>query len=202
MEQPTIPPTNEQLDAIIRAALAEDIGDGDVTTLNTIPADPRLAGDFLVKEAGVIAGLRVAQRVFEALDPSVEFRALAHDGDRVEPASVVAVVSGPGSGNPVGRARRAELLAAHVGHRDGHAALCGCRRWHARGHPGHAQDRPWPAPARQVGRAAGRRAEPPLRTVRHGADQGQPHRRGRLNHRGGAAGAGGRFAGPSPSRSR
>ena len=54
-----------------RLALAEDLGDGDVTTLNTIPPDAAYTGDFLIKAPGVIAGLRVAARVFAALDPAV-----------------------------------------------------------------------------------------------------------------------------------
>ena len=57
---PSIPPSDDAIDAIIRLALAEDLGDGDVTTLNTIPADAAYTGDFLVKAPGVIAGLQVA----------------------------------------------------------------------------------------------------------------------------------------------
>ena len=89
-------PTGEALDAIIGRALVEDLGDGDVTTVNTIPAEARLVGDFLVKAPGVIAGLQVAQRVFALLDPAIEFRTLAADGDRVDRGAIVAVVTGPG----------------------------------------------------------------------------------------------------------
>ena len=92
----TISPTVDQLDAIIRPALAEDVGDGDVTTLNTIPPDAAYTGDFLVKAPGVIAGLRVAARVFTALDPTVQFRALAADGARVSHGDIVATVTGSG----------------------------------------------------------------------------------------------------------
>ena len=59
----TTSPAVDQIDPIILAALAEDLGDGDVTTLNTIPPDAAYTGDFLVKAPGVIAGLQVAQRV-------------------------------------------------------------------------------------------------------------------------------------------
>lgn len=90
------PPSDEQLDVLIRMALAEDLGDGDITTLSTIPADARYIGDFLVKAGGVIAGLRVAARVFALLDPAVTFQAAVADGDRVAPGQVVAVVEGPG----------------------------------------------------------------------------------------------------------
>jgi nicotinate-nucleotide pyrophosphorylase (carboxylating) len=93
---PAVSPSDDQLDAIIRAALAEDLGDGDVTTLNTIPAGARLTGDFLVKAPGVLAGLQVAQRVFVLLDPAVEFRALVGDGSRIDRGAIIAVVTGPG----------------------------------------------------------------------------------------------------------
>jgi nicotinate-nucleotide pyrophosphorylase (carboxylating) len=93
---PAVSPSDDQLDAIIRAALAEDLGDGDVTTLNTIPAGARLTGDFLVKAPGVLAGLQVAQRVFVLLDPAVEFRARVGDGSRIDRGAIAAVVTGPG----------------------------------------------------------------------------------------------------------
>ncbi len=102
MQQLTIPaaagsgPTDEVLDDLIGRALAEDLGDGDVTTLSTIPADALYAGDFLVKETGVIAGLEVAQRVFAVLDGAVTFRAFAADGDQVARGDIVALVTGPG----------------------------------------------------------------------------------------------------------
>ena len=84
------------MDGIIHRALAEDLGDGDVTTLNTIPADAEYTGDFLVKAPGVIAGLQVAARVFATLDPAVHFQTFAPDGDRVSHGDIVATVTGPG----------------------------------------------------------------------------------------------------------
>jgi nicotinate-nucleotide pyrophosphorylase (carboxylating) len=95
-QAPFVPPSDDTLDAIVRLALAEDLGDGDVTTLNTIPPDAAYAGDFLVKAPGVIAGLQVAQRVFVLLDRSVELHILAGDGDRVDRGDIVGVVTGPG----------------------------------------------------------------------------------------------------------
>ncbi len=85
-----------QIDAIIRNALAEDVGDGDVTTLNTIPADALLAGVLLVKADGVAAGLEVFRRVFEIVDPAVQVTLQAADGDRVQRGDVVGAISGPG----------------------------------------------------------------------------------------------------------
>jgi nicotinate-nucleotide pyrophosphorylase (carboxylating) len=93
---PAFAPADEALDDIIRRALAEDLGDGDVTTLNTIPPDAAYTGDFLVKAPGIIAGLQVAARVFGDLDPSVQFQALAAEGDRVNGGDVIATVTGPG----------------------------------------------------------------------------------------------------------
>ena len=89
-------PADAELDKLIQSALAEDLGDGDVTTLYTIPAEARYTGDFLMKATGVVAGLRVAARVFVALDPAVQFSALAADGARVKRGDIVATVIGPG----------------------------------------------------------------------------------------------------------
>ena len=86
----------QELERVLRNALAEDIGDGDVTTLNTIPAGAVLTGDFLVKEDGVLAGLEVARLVFAQLDEGVRFMAHAVDGDRVQVRQVVATVEGLG----------------------------------------------------------------------------------------------------------
>ncbi len=103
------PPSDEQLDVLIRMALTEDMGDGGITTSSTIPAEARYVGDFLVKADGVIAGLRVAARVFALLDPAVIFQATVADGDRVASGQVVA-----GPGHPVGGTRGLEFLV--VGH--------------------------------------------------------------------------------------
>ena len=84
----------DTVERIVLAALAEDIGAGDVTTDATVPADAVGVADLLVKEAGVVCGLRVAETTFRALDPDIRFEALASDGDVVEPPAVVARISG------------------------------------------------------------------------------------------------------------
>ena len=89
-------PDQAEIDSIIRAALAEDIGDGDVTTDNTIPEDSRLAGRFLAKEGGVVAGMEVARRTFELLDGRTRFDVLIGDGHRARRRQVLATVMGPG----------------------------------------------------------------------------------------------------------
>ena len=89
-------PAQADIDRIVLAALAEDIGDGDVTTENTISEDARLTGRFLAKEAGVVAGIHVVWRTFALLDPRVELLVLIGDGLCVERGQVIAQVSGPG----------------------------------------------------------------------------------------------------------
>lgn len=97
MENSNLPPEQiPQIDEIIARALAEDIGDGDVTSLHTIPADAAHRGRFLAKAAGVVAGLAVAERVFQRLDPDITFTYLVADGDRVEPGQWLAEVQGRG----------------------------------------------------------------------------------------------------------
>jgi nicotinate-nucleotide pyrophosphorylase (carboxylating) len=76
----------------IRAFLAEDVGDGDVTSEAVVPADARLDASLLLKEEGIVCGLEVAEAVFRELDPEIEFEALVHDGEVARGA--VARVSG------------------------------------------------------------------------------------------------------------
>ncbi len=68
----------------VRAFLAEDVGDGDLTTEAVVPADARLEASLLVKEDGILCGLDVATAVFQELDSTVEVEPLANDGDRVK----------------------------------------------------------------------------------------------------------------------
>jgi nicotinate-nucleotide pyrophosphorylase (carboxylating) len=89
-------PAQADIDRIVLAALAEDIGDGDITTLSTIPEDLRLTGRFLAKESGVVAGIQLVWRAFALLDPRVELLVLIGDGVCVERGQVIAQVSGPG----------------------------------------------------------------------------------------------------------
>jgi nicotinate-nucleotide pyrophosphorylase (carboxylating) len=84
----------DTLERIVHAALAEDIGAGDVTTDATVPADAIGTAALLVKEPGVVCGLRAVEVTFRALDPEITFEAFAEDGDAVEAPAVVARVSG------------------------------------------------------------------------------------------------------------
>jgi nicotinate-nucleotide pyrophosphorylase (carboxylating) len=84
----------DTLERIVHAALAEDVGAGDVTTDATVAPDSVGSAELLAKEPGAICGLRVAEAVFRALDPDVRFEALVSDGDVVEAHAVVARVTG------------------------------------------------------------------------------------------------------------
>ena len=86
----------DQIDAIIRNALVEDVGSGDVTTLNTVPAEAMLRGTLLVKADGVVAGLAVFQRVFKLVDARVEIDLQVADGVPVHRGQIIATIDGPG----------------------------------------------------------------------------------------------------------
>ncbi len=81
---------------LIELAIAEDIGPGDATSQATLDPRALLTGCIVAKEAGVLAGLPVAETVFRLVDPAIRFNPLAHDGQEVVPGEVVARVSGPG----------------------------------------------------------------------------------------------------------
>lgn len=87
--------TVAEITQTIRRALAEDVGDGDVTTLCTIPGDAIWSGRLLAKAPGVVAGLDIAAQVFQAVDPAVAFTSLVQDGDPVQPMQDLATVTGP-----------------------------------------------------------------------------------------------------------
>ena len=88
----------DTLDALIDAALAEDIGAGDVTTDAVIPADMTCRGKIVCKEDGVIAGLSVAARVFALVDERITFDPKTRDGEKVQEDQIVARIAGPARG--------------------------------------------------------------------------------------------------------
>lgn len=81
--------------ALVAAALAEDVGDGDRTSLWAVPEEARGTARIVAREAGVVAGAGPAGRVFRAVDPDLDVRWERTDGDRVAAGDVVAGVSGP-----------------------------------------------------------------------------------------------------------
>ncbi|HEY5270995.1 MAG TPA: carboxylating nicotinate-nucleotide diphosphorylase [Anaerolineales bacterium] len=80
--------------AAIRSALAEDIGPGDVTTNSIVPAEAAMRGRIIAKQDGVIAGLDVAQTVYQMLDAQVNFRPQVDEGACVTNRQVLVLVSG------------------------------------------------------------------------------------------------------------
>jgi nicotinate-nucleotide pyrophosphorylase (carboxylating) len=83
---------------VIDRAFAEDVRDGDVTTIWTIPETKQARAEFIARADGVIAGLDVAKWVFERVDGAIVFDARMADGDVIKPGDVMAVVSGSARG--------------------------------------------------------------------------------------------------------
>lgn len=79
---------------IVKRALAEDIGTGDVTTELTVDRNMTLTADFVAKQAGVIAGGDVVRQTLEQLDPDVEVTVHVLDGESVEPGTVILSATG------------------------------------------------------------------------------------------------------------
>lgn len=87
--------TRDQLiDDLLTLAFAEDVGDGDATTLSTIPADEMGRQQLIVKEEGILAGVDVARKVFEKFDPELKMTVSITDGAHVKPGDVAFVVEG------------------------------------------------------------------------------------------------------------
>ena len=87
--------TKEQLIAeLIRLAFAEDIGDGDHTTLCCIPATEMGKSQLIVKEDGVLAGVAMAERIFHTFDPELKMTTFIQDGAEVKKGDIAFVVEG------------------------------------------------------------------------------------------------------------
>ncbi len=78
----------------VKAALAEDVGKGDVTTMAVIPARLRIEAKIVSRSPGIVCGLKVCREVFRALDRGIKFTCRRQDGDRVGANAVVAVIRG------------------------------------------------------------------------------------------------------------
>lgn len=85
---------NELEDRLIDLAFAEDIGDGDHTTLCCIPEAAMGKSHLLIKEQGVLAGVELAKKVFNRFDPTMEVEVLINDGAAVKPGDIAMVVTG------------------------------------------------------------------------------------------------------------
>ena len=82
------------IDRLIDLSFAEDIGDGDHTTLSCIPADAMGKSKLLIKEEGILAGIEVAKEVFHRFDPTMKVEVFLQDGTPVKPGDVAMIVEG------------------------------------------------------------------------------------------------------------
>lgn len=82
------------VDDFIRHALQEDLGDGDHTSLATIPHEKRGSAALLVKQQGILAGVEVAEKVFRAVDPETEVDIMIPDGEAIRPGDIAFRVNG------------------------------------------------------------------------------------------------------------
>ena len=84
----------ELVDRLIDPSLAEDIGDGDHTTLCCIPEDAMGKSKLLIKEDGILAGVEIAKEVFHRFDPTMQVEVLMGDGTKVKKGDVAMIVTG------------------------------------------------------------------------------------------------------------
>lgn len=78
----------------VQAALAEDVGEGDITSRLVVPEDVKLKAEIIARSEGVLAGIPVVESVFFKVDPEIRLFALKHDGERVSPGSKVFEIEG------------------------------------------------------------------------------------------------------------
>jgi len=89
---------HSQVSRLIKQALVEDIGPGDITSEAIIPAGEKAKAVVSAKEKGVIAGLEIAKKVFRQIDSRIIFSPKVKDGAKVEKGKSIAVLSGPARG--------------------------------------------------------------------------------------------------------
>jgi len=85
----------ELIEQLLDLAFAEDVGDGDHTTLSTIPADAMGRSRLIIKEKGVLSGVEVAEKVLHKVDPSIKMEVFIKDGSEVNPGDVAFIAEGP-----------------------------------------------------------------------------------------------------------
>ncbi len=83
------------IDQIIKEAIKEDVGPGDYSSLSTIPVGSYNKAKLVIKEAGILSGVSIAQKVFNYVDSKIIFTKFIEDGSEVEPGEIVFTVEGP-----------------------------------------------------------------------------------------------------------
>ena len=86
--------SDQLIDELIRLSFAEDIGEGDHTTLSTIPESAQGKMQLIIKDEGILAGVEMAGRIFHAFDPGLEISVFIHDGAKVKYGDVAFTVEG------------------------------------------------------------------------------------------------------------
>ena len=86
--------SEKKITAFIENAIREDVGDGDHSTLSSIPADAEKKARLIVKDDGVLAGVQIAKRVFEFFDPELEMEIFIEDGSEVKKGDIAFIVKG------------------------------------------------------------------------------------------------------------
>ncbi len=86
---------DELIDDLLDLAFAEDVGDGDHTTLSTIPADAMGKSRLIIKEDGVLSGVEIARKVLKKVDPSIKMEVFIGDGADVRKGDIAFTAEGP-----------------------------------------------------------------------------------------------------------
>ena len=84
----------ELIEDLLNLAFSEDIGDGDHTTLSTIPEDAMGRSKLLIKEDGIVSGVEIAKQVLKKIDPSIKIDVKIEDGSKVKPGDIVFTAEG------------------------------------------------------------------------------------------------------------
>ena len=87
--------TDELIDDLLNLAFAEDLGDGDHTTLSTIPADAMGRSRLIIKEDGILAGVDIAEKVLHKVDPTIKMTVMLKDGTEVKEGDIAFTAEGP-----------------------------------------------------------------------------------------------------------
>ena len=134
-------PLAADIERVVRDALTEDVGPGDITTEATVDEDAPCRAELVLKEPGVVCGLAVAEAVFRTLEPAIYFDPLVAEGGSVDdPPRAVARVEGPRAGDSRRRAHSAESSRPPLRSRNADTTFRRRDRRHGRTDPRHAQD--------------------------------------------------------------
>jgi nicotinate-nucleotide pyrophosphorylase (carboxylating) len=107
--------TAEAVEAVVAAALAEDVGEGDLTTDRIVPSDVRCRAELLIEEPGIVCGVPAAVSVFTTLDADVTVDVVVAEGTRVDAGSAVARLAGPARAVLTGERAALNLLGRLCG---------------------------------------------------------------------------------------